>query len=208
MLRALFRLPIFITIVVGITAAACRSEPAIPEALLDVVSGQVEVFSGPGLALTVVTDELELSAGDRIRVLEGSQAAVVFFEGSVVLLDAGADITIEELSGDRETGVSNIGIFQSLGRSVHRVSKLVDAESNYGVRTSSSVGLVRGTGLVERDGIRDRGRPDRGDEVEELRGNGGSGGKLGGGDAGRGGYVERSTAWRGPVAADSRPAYA
>ena len=148
LLRALFRLPIFITIVVGITAAACRSEPAIPEALLDVVSGQVEVFSGPELALTVVTDELELSAGDRIRVLEGSQAAVVFFEGSVVLLDAGADITIEELSGDRETGVSNIGIFQGLGRSVHRVSKLVDAESNYGVRTSSSVGLVRGTGFV------------------------------------------------------------
>ena len=173
MLRALFRVPILIAIVVGITAAAYRSEPAIPEALLDVVSGQVEVFSGPELALTVVTDELELSAGDRIRVLEGSQAAVVFFEGSVVLLDGGSDITLEELSGDRETGLSNIAIFQGLGRTVHRVSKLVDAESNYEVRTSSSVGLVRGTGFVI------RGRPNRGDKVEELRGDSGSSGRVG-----------------------------
>lgn len=150
LLRALFRVPILIAIVVGITAAACRSEPAIPEALLDVVSSQVEVFSGPELALTVVTDELELSAGDRIRVLEGSQAAVVFFEGSVVLLDGGSDITLEELSGDRETALPNIAIFQGLGRTVHRVSKLVDVESNYGGRTSSSVGLVRGTGFVSK----------------------------------------------------------
>ena len=169
------------------SSAICRSEPAIPEALLDVVSGQVEVFSGPELSLTVVTDELELSAGDRIRVLEGSQAAVVFFEGSVVLLDGGSDITIEELSGDRETGLSNIAIFQGLGRSVHRVSKLVDAESNYGVRTSSSVGLVRGTG------IRHRGRPYRGDEVEELRGNGRSSGRVGGRGTRGGGYFYRSS---------------
>ena len=149
LLRALLRLPVLLAAIAVISSAAiCGGEPATPDALLDVVAGEVEVFSGPELSLTVVTDEIELSAGDRIRVLEGSQAAVVFFEGSVVLLDGGADITLEELSGDRETGESNIAIFQGIGRSVHRVSKLVDAESSYGVRTSSSVGLVRGTGFV------------------------------------------------------------
>lgn len=55
-----------------LTSALCGREPEIPDALLDVVTGQVEVISGPELALTVVNDESELSAGDRIRVLEGA----------------------------------------------------------------------------------------------------------------------------------------
>jgi len=83
-----------------------------------------------------------------------SQVGVVFFEGSVVLMDAGADMTLEQVEGTRKSGKSNIGIFQSVGRTVSRVNKLVDAESSYAVRTSNAVGLVRGTGfIVEEDPV-------------------------------------------------------
>ena len=59
-----------------------------------------------------------------------------------------ADITVEELLGDGESAVSNLAIFQGMGRSVDRVSKLVDAESSYAVRMSSHVGMVQATGCV------------------------------------------------------------
>ena len=128
--------------------------PEPPLALLDVSSGEIQILAGDGVSLTIVVDEAELQPGDRIRVPQGGEATVIFFEGSVVLLDGGADITLEELSGSFQTGQSSISIFQSVGRTVSRVNKIVDAESSFGLRTSSSVGLVRGTGfIVEEDPI-------------------------------------------------------
>ena len=93
----------------------------------------------------------ELDLLDRIRTGDDGSAAIVFFEGSVVLLDAGSDVTIEQLVGSRESGRSNLQIFQAAGRTLHQVSKLVDAESSYAVRTGSSVGLVRGSIFIVDD---------------------------------------------------------
>ena len=75
----------------------------------------------------------------------------MFFEGSAVLLEKGVELTIQRLAGSAETGVSNIELFQVAGRTFHRVNKLVDAESSYLMRTSSALGVVRGTGFIVED---------------------------------------------------------
>lgn len=49
-------------------------------------------------------DGRSLDQGDRIRTVVGSNAAVVFFEGSVALLDGRADVTLELLQGSRKSG--------------------------------------------------------------------------------------------------------
>ena len=84
-----------------LAAVACRSQSEPPPALLQAVVGSAEVFSGPQSSLTIVSEEIELKAGDRIRVPDQSRAVVIFFEGSAMLLDGGTDVTLEEVAGRR-----------------------------------------------------------------------------------------------------------
>ena len=142
--------PILIVIIMGLAFGVCRRDPEIPDALLDVVSGRVEVFSGSELDLKVVSDDAEPSEGDRIRVLQDSQAAVVLFEGSVVLLDADADITVEELAGDPELGVSNIAIFQGIGRTARLGEAPDDVAADQFALASKLAGVVRRAALLDR----------------------------------------------------------
>ncbi len=93
----------------------------------------------------------ELALGDRFRPRPGGSAAIIFFGGSVVFVAESADVTIEQLLGSRESGRSNLQLFQTAGRTLHRVNKLVDTESSYTLRTSTSIGVVRGTLFIVND---------------------------------------------------------
>ena len=86
-----------------------------------------------------------------VRAGTAAQVAVIFFDGSVTLMDKGAELSIDRLQGSRESGFSSVELFQAGGRTIHRVQKLVDADSAYVMRTSSSVGVVRGTGFIVED---------------------------------------------------------
>jgi len=57
-----------------LAAVACRSQSEPPPALLQAVVGSAAVFSGPQSSLTIVSEEIELKAGDRIRVPDQSRA--------------------------------------------------------------------------------------------------------------------------------------
>ena len=124
------------------------SDPEPPAAFLDVLTGTTHLLPAGEASFVTATDGRSLDQGDRIRTAAGARAAVVFFEGSVVLMDGGADVTLELLQGSRGSGESEIGMFQSAGRTVHRVTRPVDAGSLHSLRTSSSVALVRGTGFI------------------------------------------------------------
>jgi hypothetical protein len=130
-------------LVISACAGSAPAEP--PQALLDIQSGKVEVLGFRQTEFVGAFTDQELHPGDRIRVAEDAQAAVIFFDGSIAMLESGADIVVEKLLGSRETGKTDIQFFQVAGNTMSRVSKIVDADSSYGVRTSSSVGLVRGT---------------------------------------------------------------
>jgi hypothetical protein len=135
-----------------ILLSACAGESSDPPpAVLEINAGGVDIQRPGDTGFTPAENGMELALGDRLRPQAGSNAAIIFFEGSVVFLDEGADVTIEQLLGSRDSGQSNLQIFQAAGRTLHRVNKLVDAESSYGVRTSSSIGLVRGTNFIVND---------------------------------------------------------
>ena len=129
----------------ALAACAGDKKEEVIEAVLEIRAGNVEVVGLADTSATLAQDGQELRVGDRIRVDEGGEAAVIFFDGSVALLKGGSDITLEELSGNLDTGETHVQFFQLAGKSLSRVNKLVDSSSSYGVRTSTSVGLVRGT---------------------------------------------------------------
>ena len=153
--RSARRIASFATLVVLslFVLSACdvggTSEP--PAAVLDISSGQVDIQRPGDAGFSLAENGIELALGDRLLAQPGANAAIIFFEGSVVFLDAGSDVTIEQLLGSRESGRSNLQIFQAAGRTLHQVNKLVDADSSYAVRTSSSIGLVRGTKFIVND---------------------------------------------------------
>lgn len=140
-------LSVAVFLVTMLVVSACQSSAAAepPQALLDIKSGEVEVLGFRQTEFVSGFSDQELHPGDRIRVGPDAEAAVIFFDGSVALLQPGADIVVEKLLGSRETGKTDIQFFQVAGNTMNRVSKIVDADSSYSIRTSSSVGLVRGT---------------------------------------------------------------
>jgi hypothetical protein len=144
-LRLLLAVALAMVTMLVISACAGSAPVEEPQALLDIQSGKVEVLGFRQTEFVGGFTDQELHPGDRIRVGEDAQAAVIFFDGSVAMLDAGSDIVVEKLLGSRETGKTDIQFFQVAGNTMNRVAKVVDADSSYGVRTSSSVGLVRGT---------------------------------------------------------------
>ena len=140
-------LTLAVSLATMLVISACQSSAPVepPQALLDIRSGEVDVLGFRQTEFVAGFSDQELSPGDRVRVGSDAEAAVVFFDGSVAMLQPGADIVVEKLLGSRETGQTDIQFFQVAGSTMNRVAKIVDADSSYGVRTSSSVGLVRGT---------------------------------------------------------------
>ena len=143
--RWLFAVAVFLITMFVVSACQSSASAEPPQALLDIKSGEVEVLGFRQTEFVAGFSDQELHPGDRVRVGPDADAALIFFDGSVALLQPGADIVVEKLLGSRETGKTDIQFFQVAGNTMNRVAKIVDADSSYGVRTSSSVGLVRGT---------------------------------------------------------------
>ena len=128
--------------------SACQSgATGAPSAVLEVLAGSVDVRGPERLSLEAGSDS-KLAPGDTVVTGPSSSAVVVFFDGSVAMLASSTTLIIEEIGGSRESGETAIQLFQSAGRSFHKVQKLVDADSSYAVRSPASVGLVRGTVFI------------------------------------------------------------
>jgi hypothetical protein len=82
--------------------------------------------------------------GDRMRTGPGAAARLTYFEGSAT--EIGADTTLVVQRLDRSPGGSIVGnLFQSVGTTVSRVVRLVDAAASFEVETPAATALVRGT---------------------------------------------------------------
>jgi hypothetical protein len=109
-------------------------------------SGDVNWLSGE-VGMTLEEDY-------RIKTGPSGRATITFFEGSTIELEGGTEILLSELNIDGTA--SQIGIAQSLGRTISRVKKLVDPASSYEVETAAAVAAVRGTTLsvaVDAEGV-------------------------------------------------------
>lgn len=113
--------------------------------VLTILDGSVQV-ARPNAGFSAATDGEILGAGDRVQTADKSHAVVTFFDGSTLELEPATTVTIEEAAarGDAIT----IRISQAIGRTWASVHKLVNKDSQFEVRTPSSVAAVRGTGFV------------------------------------------------------------
>lgn len=135
-----------------------KANPAVAQipAKLEVVARQVLYREDSKAKWEPATDGMSLPQGSGLKTDKSGRASVVFFEGSVSRLDTNTVVAVNE-TGKLENGEgsSAIGMFQTLGRTWHRVKKLVGVNSRYQVKTPTAAAAVRGTTFrvdVLRDG--------------------------------------------------------
>ena len=95
----------------------------------------------------LVEEEIQLKAGDVIETSATGRALINFFEGSSTQLEPGTVITVEELV-ENVSGTTVIGLYQELGSTWNRVTKLFDTASSFEISTSTATACVRGTALT------------------------------------------------------------
>jgi hypothetical protein len=114
-----------------------------PLAVLSTVGGSVLVMKSGDTRWLNGETGMSLGPDDKIRTEAGGNAAITFFEGSTVELEAGTEIGLSELGQAGTT--TRIRIKQQIGNTLSRVKKLVDPASSYEVETIAAIASVRGT---------------------------------------------------------------
>ncbi|MBE2221658.1 MAG: FecR domain-containing protein, partial [Anaerolineae bacterium] len=114
-------------------------------AVIQHVTGSVQVQIDGSTWKTITTNNV-LSAGQRIRTGDLSQATLTFYDGSQAHLRANTEISIDELNALRpEDGFRTVVLTQWLGDSDHQVAHRGDNGSRYEVKTAEGSGIARGT---------------------------------------------------------------
>jgi len=88
----------------------------------------------------------EVRAGDRVRTGPGASARLVYFEGTVVEVEASTGLLVQRLERTSEGNVVT-RLLQSAGTTVSRVVQLVDPAARFEVETPAATAFVRGTDL-------------------------------------------------------------
>ena len=114
-------------------------------AILAESQGLVEIQDSNGL-WGIAAQMSGLTAGQRIRTNQLSQATIIFHDGSQAHLGPNTEISIDELDAQRpEQGFRTVTLTQWLGESEHQVAFRHDGGSRYEVRTPAGTGIARGT---------------------------------------------------------------
>lgn len=115
------------------------------------VKAQIKLLQGTARALRANGDEvaasagIELQSGDRLLVDAGSNATVVFADGSELLVLEGSEIIFDTLSAYGETGMVDTRVRLQGGQVDTRVKPRRGGGSRYEIITPAAVAAVRGT---------------------------------------------------------------
>jgi FecR protein len=115
-------------------------------ATMTVLRGQVAVVRGDGSAVQPTPSGTVVRAGDEIRTLTRSGAAITFFAGTEIELGEETTLAIERAARDGDR--IDIALRQVFGVSLHRVHALTDPASSYRVEVGGAVAVVRGTDFL------------------------------------------------------------
>ena len=115
-------------------------------ATMTVLRGQVAVVAGTGETVQPACSGTLVRAGDEIRTLPDSGAAITFFSGTEIELSESTTLVVERIS--RSGDQVDISLKQVFGVSLHRVQSLPNPGSAYRVDVGGAVALVRGTEFV------------------------------------------------------------
>jgi uncharacterized repeat protein (TIGR01451 family) len=113
--------------------------------MLSITEGDVFIMKSGTDSWLEAQVGMSLESGDTIKAGDDSRAVITFFEGSTIELEAGAEISVTELSTALDTGSTTISLKQEIGKTISRVEKLADPASRYEVETPGAVAVARGT---------------------------------------------------------------
>ena len=113
--------------------------------MLSITEGDVLIMKSGTDSWLEAQVGMTLESGDTIKAGDDSRAVITFFEGSTIELEAGAEISVTELSTALDTGSTTISVRQEIGKTISRVEKLADPASRYEVETPGAVAVARGT---------------------------------------------------------------
>jgi len=106
-------------------------------AVLNIMAGHVLVNDAPARS------GQELREGDAVKTAEGSKAAIVFFDSSILRLDEKTELTVKGMDEKNHS----ITLKQSVGSTWSRVLR-VSGILGYRIETPNTVATVRGTGFA------------------------------------------------------------
>lgn len=110
---------------------------------MTVLRGQVAVIFGDGSAMQPAPSGTIVRAGDEIRTVGGSAAAITFFVGTEVELGTDTILVVERVSG--RDGMVDVSLRQVFGATLSRVQTFTDPRSVYRIEAGGAVAVVRGT---------------------------------------------------------------
>ena len=122
-----------------------RGATAAPSATISSPTGEVLVQKQGSTTWIQAISGMKLNAGDRLKTGGNSTTEIIFFEGSVVEVEADSEILLSEMTVATDTGSTSIHLNQLVGHTVNRVQKLIDSASEYEVETPAGSAVVRGT---------------------------------------------------------------
>jgi hypothetical protein len=127
-----------------VPTATTPAEPTGETGTLSGLEGDVQVLRQGASAWEAAISGMKIGTGYSLKTGSDGYVLITFFDGSVMELEAGTEISIEELS-KTSGGSTTVRIGQVLGNTVNRVENLVDSASTYAVETPAGSAVVRGT---------------------------------------------------------------
>jgi hypothetical protein len=124
--------------------ATASAEPTGETGTLSNLEGDIQVLRSGASNWIAATSGMRVGTGDGLKTGEDGYVLITFFDGSVMEVEAGSEISVEELS-KTSGGSTTVHINQIIGNTINRVENLVDSSSNYEVETPAGSAVVRGT---------------------------------------------------------------
>lgn len=137
-----------LTVLVASLVVGCDGgSPCSTLTILSVTEGEVSVMKEGTDDWVPAEQGTTLEVGDALKTSGNSSAKITFFDGSTMELWADTEIEILSLDIACDTGVTTVGLLQTIGTTISRVTAILDPASSYEVETPSGVVGVRGSGV-------------------------------------------------------------
>jgi hypothetical protein len=136
-----------------ISLSILKAKKPAPEAVAElptkpwivITNPEVSVVYPDGSVMKKLTNGESLDYPITLSVSKEGKASVHFLDGSVLRLDSGTKVTLNEAAYDRDSGKISVKVSLALGKVWSKVIELATPESVWEVRTSNAVATVRGT---------------------------------------------------------------
>jgi hypothetical protein len=150
--RILLSIPVILTLFSGMVCCSNSGNNAAhgnnAMTVLTAVNGKVQVqkYGSPNWNDAAIG--MTLLKGDKIKTDNVSTASITFFDGSIIELNGGTEISLDELISKSASSSNIIKIGQTIGETSSKIVKLIDSAAQYDVDTPSGVAAVRGSQMV------------------------------------------------------------